>query len=208
MLRIDSIVDELVRVYAAGTILLYGSRAEGTGNANSDYDVAAFAAVPATIRDARQIGGEFVDIFIHPEAMLDHPAAGLLLLRGSRILRQRADEALRFLARLDEIHQRGPEPLPRDEIQARVVWARKMALRMKAGDVEGDFRRVWLLTALLEDYFVIRRTWYEGPKKALRWLLVNDMATYRAFEAALKPGATDASIDALAAQVTGGIDVS
>ena len=38
------------------------------------------------------------------------------------------------------------------------------------GDLEGNFRRVWLLYALLEDYFALRGMWYEGPKAALKWL--------------------------------------
>jgi len=36
-----------------------------------------------------------------------------------------------------------------------------MALRMRRSDIEGNFRRAWLLTALLEDYFRLRGMWYQ-----------------------------------------------
>lgn len=188
---------------SAHTILLYGSRADGTANEFSDYDVAAFADVPATTRDTRRVDdGQFLDVFLHPEAVLRAPTQELLSLRGSTILLQRGTEAADFLAGLDEIFARGPEPLAPDEIEARHTWAKKMSLRMRRGDIEGDFRRVWLLTALLEDYFVIRGMWYQGPKKSSEWLRNSDAPTYRAFEEALEPGASFDAIDHLVALAT------
>ena len=80
---------------------------------------------------------------------------------------------------------------------ARDAWARKMALRARRGDIEGDYRRAWLLTALLDDYFVTRGRWFEGPKKSLEWLRVNLPALHHAFEVALRPGASVESIDEL-----------
>jgi predicted nucleotidyltransferase len=58
----------------AHTILLYGSRANDTENEFSDYDIAAFAAVPVTKRDTRIIDGQFLDVFLHPEAVLRTPS--------------------------------------------------------------------------------------------------------------------------------------
>jgi hypothetical protein len=196
----DPLLDRICRELSergAHTVLLYGSRADGSANEFSDYDVAAFAPVTHVTRDTRVIDGHFLDVFLHPDDVLNRPAAQFLTLRGSRILRQRNHDATRFLAGLDTLYQRGAEPLAADEIRARDAWARKMALRAQRGDIEGDYRRVWLLTALLEDYFVTREMWFEGPKKALRWLLANDSRLYRAFEAALKPDTTFTEIDAL-----------
>jgi hypothetical protein len=194
----------LERDSRAHTILLYGSRADGTENAFSDYDVAAFADVPVTKRDTRVIDGQFLDVFLHPESVLRNPSKEQLTLRGSRILAQRDTEATAFLAALDAIFLRGPDPLPADEIDARRTWARKMALRMRRGDVEGDFRRAWLLTALLEDYFSLRGMWYQGPKKSFEWLRASDARTYRAFEDALKPNASFDAIDCAVERVVAG----
>ena len=191
------VCESLVRESQAHTILLYGSRADGTDNEFSDYDVAAFADVPATTRDTRIVDGRFLDVFLHPSAVLREPSKEYLTLRGSRILVQRRTEASDFLAGLDAIFDRGPDVLSDDEIEARRTWARKMALRMRRGDIEGNFRRAWLLTALLEDYFSLRGMWYEGPKKSFRWLMASDLATYRAFDDALKPDAPPDRIDAV-----------
>jgi len=186
---------ELVRDSAAHTILLYGSRADGTENEFSDYDIAAFADIPVSKRDTRVIEGRFLDIFLHPEAILRKPTQTHLTLRGSLILLQRDAEAAAFLAALEAMFRGGPETLPPDEIEARRTWARKMALRMRRADIEGNFRRVWLLTALLEDYFALRGMWYQGPKKSFQWLLASDSETYRAFGEALKPTASFEAID-------------
>jgi hypothetical protein len=57
--------------------------------------------------------------------------------------------------------------------------------------------------ALLEDYFHIRGLWYQGPKKALRWLEKFDGPTHRAFSFALEPGANSEAIRLLAHAVIG-----
>jgi hypothetical protein len=181
----------------AHTVLLYGSRADGSANEFSDYDLAAFASVSRVFRDTRVIDGHFLDVFLHPDAVLSRRGQEHLALRGSRILAQRHDDATRFLADLDGLYERGPEGLSDDEIRARDVWARKMALRARRGDIEGDYRRAWLLTAVLEDYFVTRGMWFEGPKKAFQWLLAHDGALHAAFAAALKPTAELSAIDRL-----------
>jgi hypothetical protein len=191
-----------LREAGAHTILLYGSRADGSANALSDYDVAGFAPVAHVIRDTRVVDGCFLDVFLYPGDALDRPTPELLKLRGSRILVQRDGTATRFLAELEAVYQQGPERLAEDEIRARDVWARKMALRAQRGDAEGDYRRVWLLTALLEDYFVTRQMWFEGPKKALQWLLTHDTVLYHAFQAALKPDTSVTAIDTLVDLVT------
>jgi predicted nucleotidyltransferase len=200
---LDRIVNELMVERGAHTILLYGSRADGSANACSDYDLAAFAPVPRTLRDTRVIEGCFLDVFVHPEELLERPSKELLTLRGSRVLCERNGEAKRFLDALQQIYERGPDFLPDDEIRARNVWARKMALRARRGDPEGNYRRAWLLTALLEDYFATRGMWFEGPKKAFQWLRMHDVESWRAFGAALEPGAPLAAIDHLVERIAG-----
>lgn len=195
---------ELVRDHGAHTILLYGSHADGSATLASDFDVAAFAPIERVTRDTRVVDGQYLDLFVHPEAVLRAPPVeSQLMWRGSQILAQRDDEATAFLAALDALHARGPEALPDDELQARRAWAWKMAARMERGDAEGDYRRSWLLTALLEDYFHLRGRWYEGPKKALAWLEARDLPTYLTFERALRPAATPADIRQLIARVVG-----
>ena len=200
---IARLCNELAAERRAHTILLYGSRADGSANQFSDYDVAAFADVPRTVRDTRILDGQFLDVFVHPEAILKEPTAEYLSLRDSKVLAQRGGEATEFLARLDAIFHAGPDPLPEDEIGARKVWAWKMLARMQRPDIEGNYRRTWLLTALLEDYFHIRGLWYQGPKKSFIVLKNIDAQTFSAFDAALQPNAAIHSIRQLLKLVVG-----
>jgi len=47
---LDEALSELVETHAAHTVILYGSRAQGTHRTDSDYDIAAFAPATASIR--------------------------------------------------------------------------------------------------------------------------------------------------------------
>jgi predicted nucleotidyltransferase len=206
-MKIDSYIEkaasEFTARHGAHTIFLYGSRADGTYGNDSDYDFAAFAAIDTTIRIARWDDGRYLDAFIYPEVVLQEPTKEHLSLIGAKIVLQRERSGEEFLNALDDIYKRGPTRKSDEDIEVLKVWAHKMAMRIERGDVEGHYRRSWLLTALLEDYFHINGIWWEGPKKALRWLEKNDSATYQHFVAALNPGASNIAIVGLVERVTG-----
>lgn len=191
---LDALTRELVNEHGAHTVLLYGSHADASAGPGSDYDLAAFARVPAARRVTRFVEGAYVDAFVHPDTVLSAPGAEHLALRSSTMLCGDRAQVDRFVAALDAVHARGPEPLGPGEASARRLWAHKMLERLQRGDPEGNYRRAWLLAALLEDWFVLRGRWFEGPKKALRWLEQNDAPLHAAFCRALEP---DADVDAI-----------
>ena len=203
---LQTVVDELVFAHGAHTILLYGSRADGSADAGSDYDIAAFAAIGRTTRITRQEGAAFLDVFVYPEEQLESTSTEFLKLVGGRVLRERDDAGRRLIERAESLLARGPEPLPPDERKALGDWARKMLVRMQRADAEGDYRRAWLLMELLPDYFQLRGLWYRGPKKSFMWLAEHDPPAHGAFLAALAPGAQDSAIRALVDAVLSGQD--
>jgi predicted nucleotidyltransferase len=71
---LDRICRELTEA-GAHTVLLYGSRADGSESEVSDYDVAAFAPVDRVVRDASVMDGHFLDVFTHPDEALSRPTA-------------------------------------------------------------------------------------------------------------------------------------
>jgi hypothetical protein len=71
------------------------------------------------------------------------------------------------------------------------------------GDAEGNYRRAWLLTALLEDWFQLRGLWYLGPKNALAHLRIHEPGLHDAFETALGPDAPLEKVETLVALVAG-----
>lgn len=183
------IVDYLVASYGAHSILLYGSRADGSATADSDYDVAAFAPVENEIRNNQLIDGAFWDVFVYPEELLLSPTKEYLKLRGSQILVQESTKARDFLTGLDDLFDAGPAALSEQEVAVRVQWAEKMLARIQRNDIEGNYRRAWLLTTLLEDYFEFRQIWYQGPKKSFIWMKEHAPQDFMVFERALLPAA-------------------
>lgn len=180
------------------TAILYGSRARGDAGPASDYDVAGFADTATVERITGAWRSAYLDVFVYPESKLTAPAAEMLHLRGGKVLFQKERAGEEFLAALEALHAAGPEALPESELTARRDWAWKMLDRARLADAEGNYRRAWLLTALLEDHFHLRGLWYEGSKKSLVFLAESEPDVYARFEAALLPGA---SLDTIAGLV-------
>jgi len=76
-----------------------------------------------------------------------------------------------------------------------------MLHRASQNDIEGNFRRHWLLHDLLECYFKMRDIWYLGPKESFLWLSKNDVVAYSLFESALNINATLNEIEKLITHV-------
>ena len=199
-----AIISELCHVQGCHTVILYGSRAKGTHTASSDYDLLAIRSTGASRRDARSWNGAYLDIFIYNERDVEDIEPSFLRLRGGIVLREQFDFGRQLLARVEELFTAGPKALPPDELELRRTWSRKMLERIHQGgseDVIANYRRVWLLFTLLEDYFVLRQAWYLGPKESFVWLKAHDPDTYKAFESALKPGAPMQVIESLVEKV-------
>ncbi len=199
-----ALIDELTRAHRVHTIILYGSRARGDATPASDLDVAGFADVERTSRDARLWRGLYLDGFVHPTERAVTPDAELLgFLHGHRVLLDERGLAAPLIDALGALERRGPTPLTDDDAQMRRVWARKMLPRIGRGDVEAHYRQHWLLSSLLEDHFALRGVWYRGPKLAFAELAAREPALFDAFARALAPGAPLAAVEALVERVVG-----
>jgi hypothetical protein len=201
---LDRLVARLESDEGCRVIILYGSHARGDAGPDSDYDLVGF-------RDdergpGRQSGmrdGALLDVFIYPVARLAEPGTDMLHVRGGSLLRDHDGKGAAFLKRLDEISAAGPKTLTADEITALRNWSWKMLDRAAGSDVEAHFRRVWLLTMQLENFFLLRNEWYLGSKAALGELKTKHPAAYAALGRALSPGASLAEIEALVLAVNG-----
>ena len=182
-----AVVKEFQRKHRCHTLILYGSHARGDATPASDYDLLGIRDAGKVVRDARLWRGVYLDFFVYPKRKAK--AEQLMHVRGGKVLIQKGRFGDRLLERIEKAYAAGPKPLTLDELNARKVWARKMLDRARIGDAEGNYRRVWLLTVLLEDYFAFRNRWYAGSKSSLHWLRENDPKVSAHFERALKPGA-------------------
>lgn len=195
---VDALCERLVVEHQCHTVILYGSRARGDAEADSDYDLIGFHDGTGPVR--RETGrwrGALLDVFVYPAERLLTADDAMLHVRGGRVLRQRGDLGVQFLASLERMYAEAPPVLAADEMLARKNWALKMLDRAARGNVEGNYRRVWLLTTLLENYFVFRGRRYPGPKEAFEFLAVSDAEAHALFGAALQPDAAHATLVAI-----------
>jgi len=63
-----------------------------------------------------------------------------------------------------------------------------MLRRCNGNNTEELYRRTWLITDALENYFLMRDKWFEGPKLGLRWLADNDPQIFELFHSVLRSG--------------------
>ena len=189
---IDALSDDLRLTYGCHTAILYGSRARDDWDATSDIDVIAFRDVGDGQRVASRWNGVFLDLFLHSTNDTVEPS--WIRINGGRVLFQADGFGDKVLDEVKALFDAGPEEVPASELHVRKVWAEKMLDRAAKGDVEGNYRRHWLLFTLLEDYFAARGEWYLGPKQSFRTLSESASEHFSLFEAAMKPGASLAAV--------------
>jgi predicted nucleotidyltransferase len=201
---VESLILEVMAERGCHTAILYGSRARGQTTPHSDVDVLYVREGGPAFRDARVVRGIYLDAFIYPEADLATPEPALLRVLGGIVLRESNSFGSALLAKLQELHDRGPAAMPDDMRQVTVLWSHKMLDRFRGqSDLEAQYRRMQLLLQALEDYFALRQSWFRGPKAAFAWLLRHDTAVYQRFEVAAQPGADDTAFAELVHAVYG-----
>jgi len=175
---LNIIKDDLIKNYKCHTIILYGSRARNEATSTSDYDIIAIRETGDMERDCRLIEGFYLDIFIYPENTTKNPDASLIRIKDGTVLCQKDHIGDDLLTKIKSLFLAGPAKTPAWEKHEINTWVMKMLARAKQEDIEGNFRRHWLLHDLLECYFKLRDSWYLGPKESFQWLKTNDLRLY------------------------------
>jgi predicted nucleotidyltransferase len=180
--------------FSCSTAILYGSRARGDWEPTSDIDVIAFGKADETGQIAHRWENLFLDLFVYPPGTM--PSQEWLGIHDGRVLFQCGVEGDEVLAAVKGMFLSGPEKMSASAEQTTRLWLDKMLARAEKGDVEGDFRRHWLLKDVLEIYFLLRGRWYLGPKKSLALLKVQTPEHFEIFRQAFRPSASIADIQA------------
>ena len=195
--KIDRIIKYILDNHQCHTIILYGSHARGESTSTSDYDIIAIRNNGEFERDCRLFENNYLDIFIYPNTAVENIDQSFIRAKDGIVLCQKNHIGDQLLDKIKTLFQQGPSKTPDWEKHEIVAWLQKMFVRVKEGDIEGNFRRHWLLRDLLECYFKLRDDWYLGPKESFGWLKEQDQKTYLAFNDALKPNASLKDIDNL-----------
>lgn len=194
---LEKIKQDLINNYKCHTIILYGSRARDEATSTSDYDIIAIRDNGELERDCQLIENFYLDIFVYSIESIQNPDISLIRIKDGIVLCQKDNIGDDLLNKIKIIFQAGPPVTPNWEKHEMNTWIMKMLNRSKNEDIEGNFRRHWLLHGALECYFKLRDKWYLGPKESFQWLMKNDKNTYDAFEDALKNTAPHNSIEKL-----------
>jgi predicted nucleotidyltransferase len=195
----DPLLPEIARhiqkTYGAHTIILYGSRAQGTANPKSDYDLFVIRGSRMQKERVKDLfKGASLDLHLFSEEILNdrYLTPSLAIVEGAVILVQKDKIGTQIIQRIKDIYHRGF--FPSNKIKKAIIAEIRMKQSKIKNTPEGYFYRNSLLVSLLEHYFTLRNLYFIGTREGFRWLKKNDLAFYNAFEKALKP---DASLESL-----------
>lgn len=198
----EAIVTYLKETYRPLSILLYGSYANGSPTAHSDFDALVITQQGAQIHDTAIVHGVQLDVFVYPRDVISQgtdPEAFLQIFDGKILLD--TDDLAWNLRNAAREHLAALPKKSAEEIQDALSWCRKMLLRAQRQDAEGLYRMHWLLTDSLPIACDILGTPYLGPKKALAFLEAQHPALFARYAIALKdPQASEHWIRALEEQ--------
>ena len=185
----QAILDYLRTKYAPCALILYGSYADGSTNAHSDFDALAMVEEGEPSHDHEVIQGVQLDVFLYPRRMFsgDFDPAEFLAVYDGSVLWDTENLASALIQRVRAYVQAQPGKSDAENGQ-QVAWCRKMALRAARGDAEGWYRLHWLLTDSLEIYFGLKHWPYFGPKKGLRRMQREDVPAAELYGQALREG--------------------
>lgn len=181
-----NILEYIRRQYRPVSVIVYGSYADGSQNANSDFDALVITKDHEVFHDVSYVDGVQLDVFVYPEAFFAGKVdyEDFVQIFDGKILLDRDDQGAALQRRILDYLQNLPRK-SEEEIRGEIEWCRKMLLRTKREDAEGFFRWHWLLTDSLEIFCDAAGHPYRGPKKALRWLEEYDPEGFARYQAAL-----------------------
>jgi predicted nucleotidyltransferase len=180
-LYLSNLISEMLEKHNCHSIILYGSRADNSHNEQSDIDIVCFTENSDSYTDCRLRDGIFLDAWIYPESYISNLEHFLKLING-KVLIQKDKFGEDLLEKVKELFERGSEKLSASERELRITWCKKTLLRIKRKDIEGNYRKIWLINDLLPMYFELRNKWYRGPKVSFAWLKENKPEEYKVFE--------------------------
>ena len=183
----DTIIEYIKTKYHPSVLIIYGSFADGSNNANSDFDAFAIADTAAELHDGSIVDGTLMDLFVYPEAKFkdkiewkDFPQ-----LYEGKIAVDTDGLGEKIVAGVNRYIDNKPKKT-HSEKRFSIEWCEKMMSRIPRNDTEGFFRRHWLLVDSLEIYYDLLDITYPGPKKGLRKMSKIDPEGYALYEQSLR----------------------
>ena len=124
MRKIDyqALTQELIKKHNCHTIILYGSRADNTDNAESDIDILCFRESCEKYQDACFWQDLYLDTWIYPDSDIEHLEEFLRVLDG-KILFEENNFGSKLLDEVKHLSQIGPQKMSFEEIKNLRLWS-------------------------------------------------------------------------------------
>ncbi|MGB6127348.1 MAG: nucleotidyltransferase domain-containing protein [Psychrilyobacter sp.] len=177
---LKDLVEKIKKEYKCKAIILYGSYADGTYIETSDLNIFCIAEVENMIIDTSFFNGIQLDLWICPMDCLNGYET-LGKLNEGKILYE-VDNLGTILLEKIKTHVEREFEISSKEKDRLKSWCYKMMSRIEVGDIEGNYKKIWLMNDLLPIYFQMKKRWYLGPKKSFALLKENDKKVYLMFE--------------------------
>ena len=182
----EDIIKYLASRYDPLSVIVYGSWADGSNNAGSDFDALVITRGGERGHDTSFVGGVQLDAFIYPESSVgaDADCDEFSQIWDGEPLLDTDGIGAELIGRVNTWLDSRPEKTA-EELRADIAWCRKMLTRAGRGDAEGFFRLHWLLTDSLEIFCQTLGWRYLGPKKSLRRMSIERPEAFEVYSAAL-----------------------
>lgn len=183
----QSIQRVLTEKYSPVGMIVYGSYASGTNEAQSDFDALLIVKSGDCSHDTSRINGVQMDVFVYSEEAIRllEDMDAVLQIYGGRILLDKEGLAAQLLKKVEAYIAAISHSSLESKMELR-AWCLKMLSRSERGDFEGLYRGHWLLVDSLSVYCALRDMFYFGPKKTIAYLQREDPDGYILFCDALK----------------------
>lgn len=184
---IEHVLEYVKEKYDPKAIMLYGSYASFDYNENSDLDMFIVVDKKEKNHDNSKIDGVELDLFIFTkDEIMDIENLDVLLTAYDGIILKDSDNILSDLKDRVRKYVFDNTDLGDDEIEFIRNYIVKTISRSKNNDLDSKFRLINLLSESLANYCLLRRKFYFGSKKTIKYLIENDIYGYELFENALK----------------------
>lgn len=182
------LLQTLTTRFQPAAVVLYGSGARGALTPTSDIDVVCFVDRDERYPELGRWDGYLLDVWVHPLADANE-TENFLKLHDGRVLSDRNGIAEDLLRRVRAFVANAPARLDEKHMSHLRHWLWKMFDRASRGDLEGSYRRHWLLHDLPQVWCELTGRHFLGFANALA-AMKNDAALHHAIERALQDDAS------------------
>lgn len=184
---IEVITGHIKEKYRPSALIIYGSYADGTNGADSDFDALIISKEQDLLHDTSFVGGVQLDLFVYPEAYFseEFDCEEFVQISDGKIIFDECGMGARLMARVRQYLEEVPAKT-REEAADGIRWCEKMLHRGKRCDAEGMFRLHLLLTESLSIFCDAVHIAYSGPKKSLRYMQDKHPEAFEIYSDALR----------------------